>query len=122
MKNVARGQRISRLVEEMRLMAALVEDFAVFFELLPHVLRDEVLRRRLALLFRGNWKMKLDWLGVDDGTAAMSDPDLLGGVAQLLGARSSTGWPSRSPSTRTWTSPTPIGCSLDMLESLEIEV
>ena len=85
MKNVAPGQRISRLVEEMRLMAASVEDFAVFFELLPHVLRDEVLRRRLALLFRWYWKMKLDWLGVDDGTAAMSDPDLLG-VAQLLSA------------------------------------
>jgi AcrR family transcriptional regulator len=85
MKNVAPGQRISRLVEEMRRMAAAVEDFEVFFELLPHVLRDEALRRRLAMLLRWYWKMKLDWLGVSDGAAALADPDLLG-LAQLLSA------------------------------------
>ena len=57
----------------------------MFYELLPHVLRDEVLRRRLAMLFRWYWKMKLEWLGVDDGAAALADPDLLG-LAQLLSA------------------------------------
>ena len=64
MKDVAPGERIPRLVEEMRRMAASVEDFQVFYELLPHVLRDEVLRRRMAMLFRWYWKMKLEWLGV----------------------------------------------------------
>ena len=52
MKDVTPGERIPRLVEEMRRMAASVEDFQVFYELLPHVLRDEVLRRRMAMLFR----------------------------------------------------------------------
>jgi AcrR family transcriptional regulator len=85
MKDVAPGERITRLIEEMRRMAASVEDFEVFYELLPHVLRDEVLRRRLAMLFRWYWKMKLDWLGVPDGAAALADPDLLG-LAQLLSA------------------------------------
>ncbi len=85
MKDVAPGERIRRLVDEMRRMAAAVEDFEVFFEMLPHVLRDEVLRRRLAVLFRWYWKMKLDWLGVKDGAAALADPDLLG-LAQLLSA------------------------------------
>ena len=66
-------------------MDAAVEDFEVFFELLPHVLRDELLRRRLAMLFRWYWKMKLDWLGAGDGAAALADPDLLG-LAQLLSA------------------------------------
>jgi len=85
MKDVTPGERIPRLVEEMRRMAASVEDFDVFFELLPHVLRDEVLRRRMAMLFRWYWKMKLEWLGLEDGTGGLADPDLLG-VAQLLSA------------------------------------
>jgi AcrR family transcriptional regulator len=85
MKDVSPGDRVTRLIEEMRRMDAAVEDFEVFFELLPHVLRDEVLRRRLAVLFRWYWKMKLDWMGVGDGAAALADPDLLG-LAQLLSA------------------------------------
>jgi AcrR family transcriptional regulator len=85
MKDVAPGERISRLVGEMQRMAAWAEDFQVFYELLPHVLRDEVLRRRMAMLYRWYWKMKLDWLGAEDGMAGLADPDLLG-LAQLLSA------------------------------------
>jgi AcrR family transcriptional regulator len=85
MKDVVPGERIPRLVEEMHRMAESVEDFQVFYELLPHVLRDEALRRRMALLFRWYWKMKLEWLGVQDGARGLADPDLLG-VAQLLSA------------------------------------
>jgi hypothetical protein len=44
-----------------------------------------MLRRRMALLFRWYWKMKLEWLGVQDGAGGLADPDLLG-VAQLLSA------------------------------------
>jgi AcrR family transcriptional regulator len=85
MKDVTPGERIPRLVEEMRRMAASVEDFQVFYELLPHVLRDDVLRRRMAMLFRWYWKMKLEWLGIGDGREGLADPDLLG-LAQLLSA------------------------------------
>ena len=85
MKDVTPQERIPRLVEEMRRMAESVDDFTVFFELLPHVLRDDVLRRRMAMLFRWYWKMKLEWLGVRDGARGLADPDLLG-VAQLLSA------------------------------------
>ena len=85
MRDVAPGERIPRLIEEMRRMAAWAEDFQVFYELLPHALRDDVLRRRLALLFRWYWTKKLEWLGVDDGAAGLADPDLLG-LAQLLSA------------------------------------
>lgn len=85
MKDVAPGERVARLVEEMQRMATWAEDFQVFFELLPHALRDEVLRLRLAMLFRWYWKMKLEWLGIDDGSAGLADPDLLG-LAQVLSA------------------------------------
>ena len=64
MKDVAPEERIPRLVEEMRRMAASADDFTVFFELLPHVLRDDVLRRRMVMLIRWYWKMKLEWLGI----------------------------------------------------------
>lgn len=85
MKDITPEERIPRLVEEMRRMAASVDDFTVFFELLPHVLRDDMLRRRMVMLYRWYWKMKLEWLGVHDGAGGLADPDLLG-VAQLLSA------------------------------------
>jgi len=79
------GERARRLVQEMRRMDAAAEDFRVFFELLPHVLRDEVMRRRLALLYEWYWSMKLRWLGVADGPEALADPGLRG-LAQVLSA------------------------------------
>jgi AcrR family transcriptional regulator len=85
MKDVAPGQRTERLVEEMRRMDAAVSDFQVFFELLPHVLRDEMLRRRIAVLYQWYWSVKLQWLGVEHGPEALADPELLG-LAQVLSA------------------------------------
>jgi AcrR family transcriptional regulator len=85
MKDVAPGQRTQRLLEEMRRMDAAVADFQVFFELLPHVLRDEGQRRRIALLYQWYWRVKLDWVGLHDAAAALGDPDLLG-LAQVLSA------------------------------------
>ncbi len=85
MKNVEPGQRTRRLVEEMMRMDTAAEDFQVFFELLPHVLRHGMLRCRLALLYQWYWSLKLEWLGADDGAEALSDPELLG-LAQLMSA------------------------------------
>ena len=85
MKDVPPGRRLESLVEEMKRLDAAALDFEVFFELLPHVLRDNVLRRRLALLYRWYWSVKLEWLGLADGHAALEDPDLLG-LSQVLSA------------------------------------
>ncbi len=85
MKDVEPGQRVRRLVEEIRRMHAATADFQVFFELLPHVVRDEMLRRRLALLYQWYWSLKLEWLGADDSAAGLEDPELLG-LAQVLSA------------------------------------
>ena len=74
MKDVTPDERIPRLVDEMRRMAASAEDFQVFYELLPHALRDEALRRRMAMLYRWYWKMKLEWLGAQDGAAGARRP------------------------------------------------
>jgi len=85
MKDVDAKRRTQRLVEEMRRMDAAVEEFRVFFELLPHVLRDETLRRRIALLYTWYWSVKLEWLGVISPSRGLEDPELLG-LAQILSA------------------------------------
>jgi AcrR family transcriptional regulator len=85
MKQAPPARRATLLVEEMRRMGQAAGDFQVFFELLPHVLRDDVLRRRLAELYRWYWSLKLEWLGLRDGADGLADPDLLG-LAQVLSA------------------------------------
>jgi len=85
MKDADPGNRAQRLVEEMRRMDEVTDDFRVFFELLPHVLRDESLRPRIALLYTWYWSVKLEWLGIADPASGLEDPDLLG-VAQILSA------------------------------------
>ena len=85
MKDVDPKRRTQRLVEEMRRMDAAAEEFRVFFELLPHVLRDETLRRRIALLYKWYWSVKLEWLGITSPSGALEDPELLG-LAQILSA------------------------------------
>ncbi len=85
MRDVGPGQRSRRLVEEMRRMDAAAEEFRVFFELLPHALRDEALRARLVLLYQWYWSLKLEWLGIATSSAGLEDPELLG-LAQILSA------------------------------------
>jgi AcrR family transcriptional regulator len=85
MKDVDPRQRTQRLVDEMRRMDTAFGEFRVFFELLPHALRDETLRRRIGSLYRWYWSVKLEWLGVASPSDALEDPEFLG-VAQLLSA------------------------------------
>jgi AcrR family transcriptional regulator len=85
LKHLGAGPRRQQLIGEMRRMTEAGEEFLVFFELLPHVLRDEMLRRRLAMLYRWYWGAKLEWLGVASASETLEDPDLLG-LTQLLSA------------------------------------
>jgi len=85
MQNIAPEDRCRQLVEEMRRMTGSAKEFRVFFEMLPHVVRDEVLRRRMVSLYRWYWSVKLEWLGVTSPTSALEDPELLG-LTQLLSA------------------------------------
>jgi len=85
MKDVGVEGRALWIAAEMRRLDAASAEFRVFFELLPHVLRSDVLRRRIALLYRWYWDVKLEWLGFEGGVDALDDPDVLG-LAQLLSA------------------------------------
>jgi AcrR family transcriptional regulator len=85
MKGIDPKRRTQLLVEEMRHMDTAIEEFRVFFELLPHVLRDEALRARIALLYKWYWSLKLEWLGIATTSGGLDDPELLG-LAQILSA------------------------------------
>lgn len=85
MENVDAGELSRRLVDEMQEVGHSAEDFRVFFELLPRVLRDDELRARMIPLYRWYWSVKLEWLGLGGKPEALDDPDLLG-IARLLSA------------------------------------
>ncbi|MEE4275854.1 MAG: TetR/AcrR family transcriptional regulator [Thermoleophilia bacterium] len=85
MRDLDPEQRREQLVAELRHMSGAAEEFLVFFELLPHVLRDEGLRRRIAELYRWYWDAKLEWLGVGAEDAAGADAEMLG-LSQVLSA------------------------------------
>lgn len=85
MKDTGDDGRALRIAEEMRRLDAASAEFRVFFELLPHALRSDVLRRRVSLLYRWYLEVKLEWLGFEGGVDALDDPDALG-LAQLLSA------------------------------------
>jgi AcrR family transcriptional regulator len=85
MRTLAPDQRREQVVREMRGMSGAADEFVVFFELLPHVLRDETLRRRMAELYKWYWNAKLDWLGVGGPGVAGSEAELLG-LSQVLSA------------------------------------
>jgi AcrR family transcriptional regulator len=85
MRDLDPEQRREQLVAELRHMSGAADEFLVFFELLPHVLRDELLRRRIAELYRWYWNAKLEWLGVAREDGAAADAEMLG-LSQVLSA------------------------------------
>ncbi|MBU2601784.1 MAG: TetR family transcriptional regulator [Actinobacteria bacterium] len=85
MNDVEPGERVRRMIEEMRSITAAHEEFRVFFELLPVALRNEMLRKRIALLYEWYRSEKLGWLGVRDVQNVLDDPEILG-LSQLLSA------------------------------------
>ncbi len=85
MKDVAPGERGRRMIDEMRRITAAHEEFRVFFELLPVALRNDMLRKRIGLLYEWYRSEKLGWLGVRDVQNVLDDPEILG-LSQLLSA------------------------------------
>jgi len=68
----------------MRRFYSFKDELRVFFELFPHALRDESLRRRLQHLYAWYFRVKLDWLPADPENAAAVDA--AAGLNELLGA------------------------------------
>ncbi len=59
-------ERMQRYIEGQTALAGDAESFLEFFDLLPHVIRDERLRERLAALYEWYYAMNLEWLGLTD--------------------------------------------------------
>lgn len=85
MQGVTDEDRIARLVEELQHMSEAGSGFLAFFDILPHALRNEQLRPRLATLYEWYLQLKLDWLGLDPEADARRRAELRP-LAQLLSA------------------------------------
>jgi TetR/AcrR family acrAB operon transcriptional repressor len=59
-------ERLQRYIAGQARLAADEDGFLVFFDLLPHIIRDENLRKRLAALYEWYYKMNAVWLGLTD--------------------------------------------------------
>jgi AcrR family transcriptional regulator len=59
-------ERLLRYIEGQTRLASDADGFLEFFDLLPHVIRDDRLRERLAALYEWYYKMNLVWLGLTD--------------------------------------------------------
>jgi AcrR family transcriptional regulator len=57
-------ERLERYIAGQTKLAADSDGFLEFFDLLPHVIRDERLRGRLAALYEWYYKMNVEWLGL----------------------------------------------------------
>jgi len=84
MRNVKEDERLDNLVGELQRMSSTSDDFQAFFEILPHALRNEDLRERLATLYEWYFQLKLDWLGLD--RADEGRRRRLRGLAQVMSA------------------------------------
>ena len=85
MQGVTSENRIERLVDELQSMSGASPGFLAFFDILPHALRNEDLRPRLATLYEWYLQLKLDWLGLDTDFDAGRRSELRP-LAQLLSA------------------------------------
>ena len=63
-RGTAGEERLQRYIEGQARLAADADGFLVFFDLLPHVIRDERLRERVASLYEWYYKMNVEWLGL----------------------------------------------------------
>ena len=63
-RGTAGEERLQRYVAGQTRLAGDAEGFLVFFDLLPHVIRDERLRERVAALYEWYYKMNVEWLGL----------------------------------------------------------
>ncbi len=85
MQGVTDQDRTRRLVDELQHMSEASPSFLAFYDLLPHALRNDDLRPRLATLYEWYLHLKLDWLGLDpDGDVELRAE--LRPLAQLLSA------------------------------------
>ncbi len=66
-KQPAGWPRIKELLESQRRVSAARDDFRVFYELIPHILRDDVMRERMAVKYEAVRELDSKYLSVAAG-------------------------------------------------------
>ena len=84
MSTVSSDERLPRFVEELRTISS-SRSFRVFFDVLPHVLRNEGLRSRMARAYDSYRQIKRGWLTAEDESSPSQQQALLG-LAELMTA------------------------------------
>ena len=84
LKGTTGEERLQRYIEGQTRLAADADSFLVFFDLLPHVIRDERLRERVAALYEWYYTMNLEWLGLDEKVRAANRERYLGFVSLMV--------------------------------------
>lgn len=84
LEGTAGRERLHRYIAGQTRLAGDAEGFLVFFDLLPHVLRDERLRPRVAALYEWYYKMNVEWLGLADRVRADNRERYLGFVSLMV--------------------------------------
>jgi AcrR family transcriptional regulator len=79
------AERLAHLVRGMRRFSAMQEDFRVFFELLPHALRQEARHARLQALYDWYVQQQKAWLAQLTGRDCPDSPIIIG-LSELFGA------------------------------------
>lgn len=74
LRGVTGEERLERYVSGQRRLAADEEGFRLFFDLLPHVARDDELRPRVAELYAWYYKMNIEWFGLTDRVTPRNAP------------------------------------------------
>jgi AcrR family transcriptional regulator len=83
-RGTAGEERLQRYVEGQTRLAADEEGFLVFFDLLPHVIRDERLRKRVAALYEWYYKMNVEWLGLAERVRPENRERYIGFVSLMV--------------------------------------
>jgi AcrR family transcriptional regulator len=76
-RGVAGEELLDRYVKGQRRLSGDAEGFLLFFDMLPHVIRDDELRPRVAALYSWYYEMNTVWLGLSERMTAANRDDYL---------------------------------------------
>ena len=83
-RGTAGQERLQRYLEGQTRLAADAEGFLVFFDLLPHVIRDDRLRERVAALYEWYYNMNVEWLGLAERVRPENRERYIGFVSLMV--------------------------------------
>jgi AcrR family transcriptional regulator len=78
-------QRLDAAIEAKRRMILSADEFRGFFDILPHAIRNDELRHRIAALYPWWYEQNLQWLGLQ-GSGPEGRDELIQGLGQLMSA------------------------------------